>query len=194
MEMPSSRPAYIFKLPDLEAEFEIRGNGPAQAFGSVIERNLWFRKYHDRWSFDIADRDGNFPSDHRAGPDGFFREGRRHDAGWMTTDEVAQLIVSLLNLYFNDVLSRVDTQHRKPKDEKSYLLVRKRDSQIEWIRYRRFNDGTAWAGSNTEHRGWNNASDAWRHGWESLLFRGFLPVADAIRVGIVAADWEPPAN
>lgn len=85
--------------PQLDAEFEVYGHCPVQAFGSVLGRELYFRARHGDWSFDVADRDGHLPSDGFSGEDGFYSEGRYTDAGRMPLQEAAVIAVGCLREY-----------------------------------------------------------------------------------------------
>jgi hypothetical protein len=51
------------EAPEYDATFEVYGNCPVQAFGTVLGRELYCRARHDGWSFDVADHAGNLPSD-----------------------------------------------------------------------------------------------------------------------------------
>jgi hypothetical protein len=49
--------------PELDATFEVYGDCPVQAFGTVLGRDLYFRARNNCWSFDVAEHAGNLPSD-----------------------------------------------------------------------------------------------------------------------------------
>jgi hypothetical protein len=85
--------------PELDATFEVYGNCPVQAFGTVLGRELYFRARHDGWSFDVADHAGKLPSDGFRDSDGFYREGEHPNAGWMPLTEAVQIIVRCLQEY-----------------------------------------------------------------------------------------------
>lgn len=85
--------------PEFDAEFEVYGNCPVQAFGTVLDREIYFRARHDDWSFDVADRAGNLPSDGYGRSDGFYREGRYSNAGWMPLQEAVNIVVKCLREY-----------------------------------------------------------------------------------------------
>lgn len=85
--------------PSLQVEYSIWGNAPVQGDGTVAGRELYFRARHDAWSFDIADHKGALPSDGRADPDGFYREGESVNASWMPLEEAMQIIDQCLSEY-----------------------------------------------------------------------------------------------
>jgi hypothetical protein len=85
--------------PDLYTEFEVWGNCPVQGFGTVRGRELYFRARHDKWSFDVADHRGNYPSDGFHDEDGLYREGNFPDAGWMPFEEAVRIIEQCLRDY-----------------------------------------------------------------------------------------------
>ncbi len=89
----------IVNASEMHAEFEIYGNCPVQAFGTVLGRELYFRARHDAWSFDVADHQGNLPSDGYRDTDGFYREGKYEKAGWMPLDEAVKIVVRCLREY-----------------------------------------------------------------------------------------------
>jgi hypothetical protein len=60
---------------ELDAEFEVYGNCPVQAFGTVLGRDVYFHARHESWSFDVADHAGKLPSDGFSASDGFYRGG-----------------------------------------------------------------------------------------------------------------------
>src|SRR5262245_60953803 len=60
--------------PELRTEYEVYGNAPVQGFGAVMGRDIYFRARHNKWSFEVADHQGELPSDGRAAADGFYRE------------------------------------------------------------------------------------------------------------------------
>ena len=85
--------------PEFDAEFEVYGNCPVQGFGAVGGRDLYFRARHSNWSFDVADHAGNLPSDGYHDSDGFYREGKYHNAGWMPLEEAVAIIERCLRDY-----------------------------------------------------------------------------------------------
>ena len=80
------------EAPEYDATFEVYGNCPVQAFGTVLGRELYFRARHEGWSFDVADHAGNLPSDGYRDSDGSYREGRYPNAGWMPLREAVKII------------------------------------------------------------------------------------------------------
>jgi hypothetical protein len=90
------------EAPENDATFEVYGNCPVQAFGTVLGRQLYFRARHDGWSFDVADRAGNLPSDGYRDSDGFYREGDYPNAGWMPLLEAVKIIMRCLREYVGD--------------------------------------------------------------------------------------------
>jgi hypothetical protein len=87
--------------PDQRIEYEICGNAPVQGVGTVLGRDLYFRARHDGWSFDIADHKGDLPSDGRAAPDGFYREGAHEKASYMPLDVAMRIIDGCLREYID---------------------------------------------------------------------------------------------
>jgi hypothetical protein len=85
--------------PDFDAAFEVYSQAPVQAFGSVLGRKLHFRARHDGWSFDVADRAGNLPSDGYRDSDGFYCEGNFPNASWMPLAEAVRIIERCLRRY-----------------------------------------------------------------------------------------------
>jgi hypothetical protein len=93
---PDGLDRLIVSAPEFDAEFEVYGNCPVQAFGTVLDREIYFRARHEDWSFDVADGAGNLPSDGYLGSDGFYRAGRYSNAGWMPLQEAVKIIVACL--------------------------------------------------------------------------------------------------
>ncbi len=96
---PAGRDRLYVTAPEFDASFEVYGQAPVQAFGSVLGRELYFRARHDGWSFDVADRAGNLPSDGYRDSDGFYREGDFPDASWMPMAEAVRIIGRCLRQY-----------------------------------------------------------------------------------------------
>jgi hypothetical protein len=90
------------EAPEYDATFEVYGRCPVQAFGTVLGRELYFRARHDGWSFDVADRDGNLPSEGYRDSDGFYREGVYPHAGSMPLREAVKIIARRLREYVGD--------------------------------------------------------------------------------------------
>ena len=88
---PEGLERLLVSAPEFDAEFEVYGNCPVQAFGTVLDREMYFRARHDSWSFDVADRNGNLPSDGYQDSDGFYREGNHTDAGWMQLRDAVRI-------------------------------------------------------------------------------------------------------
>ena len=80
------------EAPEYDATFEVYGNCPMQAFGTVLGRELYFRARHEGRSFDTADHAGNLLSDGYRDSDGLYREGGYPDAGWMPLREALKII------------------------------------------------------------------------------------------------------
>ena len=89
------------EAPEYDATFEVYGNCPVQAFGTVLGRQSTSAR-HDGWSFDVADRAGNLPSDGYRDSDGFYREGDCPNAGWMPLQQAVKIIVRCLREYVGD--------------------------------------------------------------------------------------------
>ena len=90
------------EAPEYAATFEVYGNCPVKAFGTVLGRELYFRARHDGWSFDVADHNGNLPPDGYRNSDGFYREGDYPNAGWMPLREAVKIIGRCLREYVGD--------------------------------------------------------------------------------------------
>ena len=88
--------------PEYDAAFEVYGNCPVQAFGTVLSRELYFRARHEGWSFEVSDHAGNLPSDGYRDSDGFYREGSYSQAGWMPLGEAVKIIARCLREYVGD--------------------------------------------------------------------------------------------
>jgi len=87
-------------LPEYEAQFSVEGWCPVQAFGTVKDRDLYFRGRHDSWSFEVADSSGVLPSDGGTGAGSFYREARFANAGRMPKKIVIEFIRQCLSDYF----------------------------------------------------------------------------------------------
>lgn len=93
---PDGLDRLFVSAPEFCAEFQVYGNCPVQAFGDVLGRELYFRARHDEWSFDVADSAGILPSDGYRDSDGFYREGKHANAGWMPLDKAVRIITKCL--------------------------------------------------------------------------------------------------
>jgi hypothetical protein len=102
--------------PDLCIEYEIYGNAPAQGFGTVIGREIYFRARHDAWSFDVADHKGNLPSDGCSDPDCFYREGAYEKAGYMPFDAAMRIIDRCLSEYIDGAAGPPAVARRQAAD------------------------------------------------------------------------------
>ena len=98
-ESPDGKQLLTVIAPEYDASFDVWGNCPVQAFGTVLGRDLYFRARHGGWSFDVADQAGNLPSDGYRESDGFYREGKYADAGWMPHREAVKIIAQCLREY-----------------------------------------------------------------------------------------------
>jgi hypothetical protein len=74
------------------AEFEVFGACPVQGTGTVRGRDLYFRARHGKWSFEVADKEGNLPSDGCASRDGFILFGDDPHHGYMPLPEAVAII------------------------------------------------------------------------------------------------------
>ena len=98
-ESPDGLALLTVMAPEYDASFEVWGNCPVQALGTVLGRDLYFRARHDGWTFDVADRDGNLPSDGFRDSDGFYREGKYPNAGWMPHRKAVAIVEQCLREY-----------------------------------------------------------------------------------------------
>lgn len=89
----------LVTAPEFDAQFEVWGNCPVQAIGTVLGRDMYFRARHRSWTFDVADVHGNLLSDGQAGSDGFYREDEYTDAGWMTLTDAVKITTRCLEEY-----------------------------------------------------------------------------------------------
>ena len=104
---PDGLKRLFVEAPEYDAQFEVWGNCPIQALGTVGGRDLFFHARHDGWFFDVADHAGNLPSDGFMDSDGFYREGEYDYAGWMPHQEAVGIIERCLREY---------TGNRAPRD------------------------------------------------------------------------------
>lgn len=96
---PSALDRLEVTAPEYPAEFEVWGQCPVQATGTVRGKDLYFRARQNKWEFDIANDAGGMPSDGSNGENGFYREGRYPEAGWMPLNEAVKIIVGCLDEY-----------------------------------------------------------------------------------------------
>ena len=96
---PEGLERIFVEAPEFEAKFEVHGNCPVQALGTVYDRDLYFRARNDGWSFEVADRLGRLPSDGYRDLDGFYREGGYPQASWMPMKEAIVIIEQCLREY-----------------------------------------------------------------------------------------------
>lgn len=75
------------------------GHVSSSRIGTVLGRELYFRARHDCWSFDVADRDGNLPSDGYFDSDGFYCEAAYPDASWIPHRKAVTIIQRCLREY-----------------------------------------------------------------------------------------------
>jgi hypothetical protein len=93
---PTGLEKLVVTAPEFDAGFEVYGHCPVQGFGTVLDRELYFRARHDGWSFDVADHAGHLPSDGYFDSDGFYREADYPNASWMPHTEAVKIIVRCL--------------------------------------------------------------------------------------------------
>lgn len=98
-EHPEGLKALRVVAPEFDAAFEIAGDCPVQAIGTVRGRDLYFRARNNNWSFDVADSAGNLPSDGYRNSDGFYREAAHPNACWLPHEEAVKIIVNCLQEY-----------------------------------------------------------------------------------------------
>jgi hypothetical protein len=96
---PSGIDQLLVSAAEWNAQFEVFGACPVQAFGTVRGRDLYFRARHGQWSFEVADSTGNLPSDGHRHSDGFCREGDDPHHGYMPLREAVDVIASCLREY-----------------------------------------------------------------------------------------------
>jgi hypothetical protein len=96
---PDGLERLFVEAPEYDARFNVGGNCPVQAFGTVRGRDLYFWARHDAWTFDVADHAGHLPSDGFMDSDGFYREGKYPNAGWMPHHRAVEIIERCLREY-----------------------------------------------------------------------------------------------
>src|SRR5262245_34154783 len=96
---PAGLQRLIVSAPEWDAEFEVYGACPVQAFGTVCGRALYFRARHGEWSFDVADSGCHLPSDGHFDSDGFYREGMDPHHGYMPLPEAVAVVAECLREY-----------------------------------------------------------------------------------------------
>jgi hypothetical protein len=96
---PNGLQRLFVSAPEFDAQFEVYGDCPVQAFGTVLDRDLYFRARNEGWSFDVADYAGNLPSDGYHDSDGFYREDRYPRASWMPLRDAVKIIIRCLEEY-----------------------------------------------------------------------------------------------
>jgi hypothetical protein len=98
-ESPDGVEMLSVTAPECDASFEVWGNCPVQALGTIGGRDLYFRARHDSWTFEVADHAGNLPSDGYRDSGGFFREGHYPNASWMSHRQAVTIIGRCLREY-----------------------------------------------------------------------------------------------
>lgn len=93
---PEGHEKLLVTAPEFDACFEVFGKCPVQAVGTVLDRDLYFRARNEEWSFDVANGEGHLPSDGYHNADGFYREGKYRDAGWMPLECAVKIIEKCL--------------------------------------------------------------------------------------------------
>ena len=93
---PAGLKRLLVTAPEFDATFEVYGNCPVQGFGTVLDRELYFRAKQDGWSFEVADSAGRLPSDGHRDSDGFYKEAGYADASWMPHAHAVKIIVQCL--------------------------------------------------------------------------------------------------
>lgn len=88
----------VVKNADLGLEYELFGQAPVQALGTLCGREFYFRSRHDEWTFEMADENGDLPSD-RGGTTVFYRSEVQPDASYLPLYEAEQIISTLAREY-----------------------------------------------------------------------------------------------
>jgi hypothetical protein len=96
---PDGPQRWFVEAPEYDARFEVWGDCPVQALGSVLGREMYFRARHDGWTFDVADHTGRLPSDGSWNSDGFYRAGDYPNASWMALRKAVSIIERCLREY-----------------------------------------------------------------------------------------------
>jgi hypothetical protein len=81
----------LVRDPDLDLQYELWGQAPVQALGTFLGHDIYFRARHDEWTFEVADDDGNLPSDGKA-RGGYFCSGAQPDASYMPLEKAMRII------------------------------------------------------------------------------------------------------
>ncbi len=81
----------------MQLEYELWGNEPVQALGTIAGKELYFHAKYDEWEFEVAHEGDKFPSD---GGDGFARGGKMDRAGFMSEEQARALIERAAGEYF----------------------------------------------------------------------------------------------
>jgi hypothetical protein len=84
---------YQRKVADslLQLEFEVWGEAPVQAIGTMGGREFYFRSRHTGWTLEVANETGDLPTDVGMAPV-FFREGQYDNASYMPLDKAVSII------------------------------------------------------------------------------------------------------
>ncbi len=82
----------------LGLDYEIWGQAPLQALGTIRDREFYFRSRHDGWSFEVSLENGDLPTDVGADPV-FYREGKYENAGYMPIENGIAIIKRLATEY-----------------------------------------------------------------------------------------------
>lgn len=102
---PNGFEKLLVTAPEWDANFEVYGVCPVQAFGTVRGRDIYFRSRNGRWSFDVADSGGRLPSDGYLYSDGYSFEGIDLHNGYMPPNEAVAIIAECLRVFVKDVHS-----------------------------------------------------------------------------------------
>jgi len=86
--------------------FQISGDCPVQGWGTVAEREFYFRARGDKWSCEVADAEGHLPSDGSNSSNGYYREGNWPDTSWIPLRKALLLIDKCMSEYFDQRKAR----------------------------------------------------------------------------------------
>jgi hypothetical protein len=92
---PSADQAYFHARNKENAQFglkyELWGEAPVQALGTISGREFHFLSRHSEWEFEVANEQGKLPSDVRE-PPVFHRRGKYKNSSYMPVEVAVALI------------------------------------------------------------------------------------------------------